>query len=201
MIRRAPGIVVFIAVALAIVRAVPSSPPESAEAGPAGTRRWVRSHLIVSLSNSLSSPPANIKDGSDVVGALRRAMQSWAAVADIQFFETTSSVEAISPANDGDGISLISVSTANTSLFESSDAPARTRVFYDSGSTIVEADIALNPRAASCDLRSSAESRADADDVGRGSDRKDRAWRSARHAGALRAPSRAAVSVRLAAFA
>jgi hypothetical protein len=146
MIRKAPGIVILlIAVIAAIVPSAASSSYGSLEASSPGAHRWVRSPLIVSFSSSLSSPPSNIKPGSDVVGALRRALQSWATVAGVQFFEAASSVETISPPTAGDGVNLISISSANASLFESSDAPARTRVFHDSGGAIVEADIALNP--------------------------------------------------------
>ncbi len=108
-------------------------------------RRWLTRPIIVALSTSLSSPPSNIKEGSDVVGAARRALQHWAAVADIQFFETTSAVQAISPQHAGDRINLITVSTDNTAAFGSYENPGRTRVFYDSGGAITEADIALNP--------------------------------------------------------
>ncbi|MGZ5482813.1 MAG: matrixin family metalloprotease [Pyrinomonadaceae bacterium] len=160
MIRRAPGIVILlVAVTAALVPSPASSAyesreasresleasRESLEASRPGAHRWVRNPLIVSFSSSLSSPPPNIKSGSDVLGALRRAFQSWATVADVQFFEAASSAETISPPAEGDGINLISISNANASLFESSDAPARTRVFHDSGGAIVEADIALNP--------------------------------------------------------
>ena len=146
MLRKAPGIVIFlIALTAAIVPSAASSSNESLEASSPGAHRWVRSPLIVSFSSSLSSPPSNIKSGTDVVGALRRALQSWAAVADIQFFEAATNVETISPPNAGDGVNLISISSANAALFESSEAPARTRVFHDSGGAIVEADIALNP--------------------------------------------------------
>jgi hypothetical protein len=153
MIGKAPGIVILlVAVTAALVPSSASSTyesleasRESPEASRPGAHRWVRSPLIVSFSSSLSLPPANIKAGSDVVGALRRALQSWAAVADVQFFEAASSAETISPPAEGDGVNLISISNANASLFESSDAPARTRVFHDSGGAIVEADIALNP--------------------------------------------------------
>ena len=148
MIRKAPGIViVLIALVVAAGPVAESAANASLDPTAAGARRWVRSPLIISFSSSLNSPPANIKPDSDVVGALRRALQSWEAVADIQFFETNSSAETISPSHQGDGVNLISVSTANAAMFDSSDAPARTRVFYDSGGTIVEADIALNPRA------------------------------------------------------
>jgi hypothetical protein len=146
MIRKASGIVILlIAVTAAIVPSAASSSYESPEASLPGAHRWLRSPLIVSFSSSLSVPPPNIKSGSDVVGALRRALQSWATVADVQFFEAASSVETISPPAEGDGINLISISNANASLFQSSDAPARTRVFHDSGGAIIEADIALNP--------------------------------------------------------
>lgn len=109
------------------------------------TRRWLTHPIIIAFSGSLSSPPANIKAGSDVVGAARRALQHWAAAADIDFLETSSSSQTISPANSGDRVSLITVSDQNAALFGSTDNPGRTRTFYDSGGAIVEADIALNP--------------------------------------------------------
>src|SRR5216684_1363551 len=108
-------------------------------------RRWLASPIIVAFSRSLYSPPPNIKVGSDVIGAVHRALQHWAAVANIQFLETASSATSISPPNAGDGVSLITVSTDNLAAFGSSNSPGRTRVFYDSGGAIVEADIALNP--------------------------------------------------------
>jgi hypothetical protein len=108
-------------------------------------RRWLRSPIIVAFSRSLNSPPPNIKVGSDVIGATQRALQHWAAVANIQFLETSSSVTSISPQNAGDGVNLITVSTDNLAAFGASGSPGRTRVFYDSGGAIVEADIALNP--------------------------------------------------------
>src|SRR6266702_5642461 len=82
-------------------------------------RRWLTRPVIVALSTSLNSPPANIKEGSDVVVAARRALQRWAAVADIQFFETTSSVQTISPQHAGDRINLITVSSDNAAAFGS----------------------------------------------------------------------------------
>src|SRR6266850_8208945 len=108
-------------------------------------RRWLTRPIIVSFSTSLSSPPANIKSGSDVIGAARRALDRWASVANIQFFETRSTAQTISPPNAGDGVNLITVSTENSAAFGTSESPGRTRVFHDSGGAIVEADIALNP--------------------------------------------------------
>lgn len=80
-----------------------------------------------------------------MIGAARRALDRWASVANIQFFETRFSGQAISPANAGDGVNLITVSIENAAAFGTSESPGRTRVFYDSGGAIVEADIALNP--------------------------------------------------------
>lgn len=108
-------------------------------------RRWLTRPIIVAFSASLVSSPENIKSGSDVVGAARRALQHWAAVADIEFLETSSSLQTISPQNAGDRINLITVSDQNAGLFGSTDNPGRTRTFYDSGGAIIEADIALNP--------------------------------------------------------
>src|SRR5258708_40057829 len=65
-------------------------------------RRWLTRPIIVAFSSSLSSPPANIKAGSDVMGAARRAQESWTSVADIQFLETRSTAHTVSPSNGGD---------------------------------------------------------------------------------------------------
>jgi len=147
MMRKTPGIAItLIALGLAVgtVRAsVVVSPDNHSTAG----RRWLRKPIIISFSPSLASPPANIKSDSDVLGALRRAMQSWANAADVQFLETSTSTETISPPHDGDGVNVITLSPANAAVFRSSDSPGQTRVFYDSGGTIIEADIALNPNA------------------------------------------------------
>ena len=110
-----------------------------------GAHRWLRNPIIVSFSSSLDSPPSNIKKGADIRAAAQRALQSWSDAAGIQFLETTTSNEKISPSNNGDGVNLITVSAVNASEFADYDAPARTRVFFDSGGAIIEADIALNP--------------------------------------------------------
>jgi len=108
-------------------------------------RRWLVRPIIVAFSSSLSSPPSNIKTGSDVVGAARRALERWAGVADIQFLETRSTAQGISPQNAGDRINLITVSAENAAVFFANEHAGRTRVFADSGGAIIEADIALNP--------------------------------------------------------
>src|ERR1044072_4322841 len=150
MMRKTPGIAIaLIALGLALV-SIRASSFEAFEArdnqGIAG-RRWLRKPIIISFAPSLASPPPNIKSDSDVLGALHRAMQSWANAADVQFLESCSSTETISPSNDGDGVNLISLSPANATVFRSFDTPGQTRVFHDSGGAIIEADIALNPSA------------------------------------------------------
>src|SRR5215213_967801 len=112
--------------------------------------KWPNNIVTIALSSSLSSPPANIKAGSDVLGASRRALLQWAGASNIRFVETTSTVQSISPSTSGDGISLITVASTpdNAALFSGSDRPGRTRVFFDPATGLIsEADIALNPSA------------------------------------------------------
>ena len=94
------------------------------------TRRWLTHPVIIAFSASLVSPPANIKSGSDVLGAARRAMQHWASVADIEFLETSSSLQNISPQNGGDRINLITVSDQNSALFRSTNNAERPTGVY-----------------------------------------------------------------------
>lgn len=108
----------------------------------------------MALSSSLSSPGAQIKAGSDVLGAARRAMSRWASLGNVQFVEVSSKVQSISPAAGGDGVSLITIADTveNSGLFAGSSNTGRTRVFYDpSTGTISEADIVINPRPVSAD--------------------------------------------------
>ena len=136
------GIVVIAFAATMLPRSAFTEAPEPAISG---THRWLRKPIIVSLSTSLSTPPLNFKTGTDVIGAWRRALQGWTNVSDVQFFETTSTNEAMSAPDAGDGVSLITISAVNAAVFGASQSPGHTRVFYDSGGAIVEADIALNP--------------------------------------------------------
>ena len=110
--------------------------------------RWPRRTIQVSLSNSLLSPGASIKPDSDVVGAVRRALSRWANLSNITFVVTWSSTTSISPADAGDGISLITIaSTPENDAFNSEVTTGRTRVFFDPETgNIAEADISINPR-------------------------------------------------------
>jgi hypothetical protein len=110
--------------------------------------KWPKRTIEVAFSNSLNQPGANIKTGSDVVGAARRALQRWSAMANITFVVTWSSATSVSPAAGGDGISLITVAdTVENESFNVDSNTGRTRVFYDAESgEIAEADISINPR-------------------------------------------------------
>ena len=110
--------------------------------------RWPRKTIQVSLSTSLLTPGANIKADSDVVGAARRALSRWASLSNITFVVTWSSATSISPADAGDGISLLTIaSTPENDTFNSETTTGRTRVFFDPETgNIAEADISINPR-------------------------------------------------------
>src|SRR5215213_6792949 len=112
--------------------------------------KWPTTTIKIALSRSLLFPPANIKPGSDVVGAARRALARWSEAANIQFIETSSDALSISPSGEGDKVSLITVADVpeNRAAFQSADRTGRTRVFYDPATgTIMEADVVINPAA------------------------------------------------------
>ena len=110
--------------------------------------RWPRKTIEVSFSNSLLSPGANIKPDSDVVGAARRALARWSSLSNINFVVTWSPLTSISPAEAGDGISLITIAaTPENEAFNSESTTGRTRVFFDPETgNIAEADVSINPR-------------------------------------------------------
>jgi hypothetical protein len=110
--------------------------------------KWPRRTIDVAFSNSLLSPGTNIKPGSDVVGAARRALARWSVMTNINFVVTWSSATSVSPASDGDGISLITVAdTFDNEAFNADSTTGRTRVFYDPATgTIAEADVSINPK-------------------------------------------------------
>jgi len=109
--------------------------------------KWPTRTIEVALSTSLQSPGANIKSGSDVVGAIRRALAHWSSIARINFLVTWSSASSVSPSNNGDGISLITIAdTPENQSFNADSTAGRTRVFFDPETgTIAEADVSINP--------------------------------------------------------
>jgi hypothetical protein len=110
--------------------------------------RWPKKTIEVALSTSLLSPGANIKPDSDVVGAARRALARWSSLSNINFVVTWSSSTSVSPAEAGDGISLLTIATTpENEAFNSEATTGRTRVFFDPDTgNIAEADISINPR-------------------------------------------------------
>jgi Matrixin len=118
--------------------------------GAATQLRWPTPTITVAFSPSLNSPSQNIKAGSDVIGAARRALSHWSSVSNVRFVETTTSTDSISPNGGGDGISVITVADTpeNRAAFPTPPAlvTGRTRVFFDPASGLIsEADITINP--------------------------------------------------------
>ncbi len=112
--------------------------------------RWPTNTIAIALSTSLSSPPSNIKAGSDALGAARRALRRWSEAANIQFVESSTSVDSVNPSGS-DGINLITVAASATNdafTNQGGQRLGRTRVVFDSAGRILEADLALNPRVA-----------------------------------------------------
>ena len=110
--------------------------------------RWPKKTIAVAFSTSLLSPGSNIKPDSDVVGAARRALTRWASLSNINFIVTWSQAASVSPAEAGDGISLLTIAvTPENEAFNSEATTGRTRVFFDPETGhIAEADISINPR-------------------------------------------------------
>jgi hypothetical protein len=109
--------------------------------------QWPRKRIEIAFSNSLLTPGANIKPESDVIGAARRALARWSSLANIQFVVTWSTATSVSPADEGDGVSLITIAnTIENEAFNSDTSAGRTRVFYDPESGLIaEADVSINP--------------------------------------------------------
>ncbi|HSK64179.1 MAG TPA: matrixin family metalloprotease [Pyrinomonadaceae bacterium] len=110
--------------------------------------RWPKRTIVIAFSNSLLTPGANIKPDSDVVGAARRALARWSSVTNINFVVTWTAITSVSPAESGDGVSLVTIAvTPENEEFNSDSTTGRTRVFYNPETgAIVEADISINPR-------------------------------------------------------
>ncbi|HSK64441.1 MAG TPA: matrixin family metalloprotease, partial [Pyrinomonadaceae bacterium] len=109
---------------------------------------WPKRTIEIAFSNSLLSPGANIKPDSDVVGAARRALARWSSLANINFVVTWTAATSVSPAEAGDGVSLLTIAvTPENEQFNSDSTTGRTRVFFNSETgAIVEADVSINPR-------------------------------------------------------
>lgn len=110
--------------------------------------KWPSRTIQIALSTSLTAPSAAVRPDSDVIGALRRALDSWSRAANIKFVDVASKAQSVSPAGKGDGVSLITIAptTENVELFAAGNTTARTRVFFDEKTgDITEADVVINP--------------------------------------------------------
>ena len=142
---------VFLLTVLAAANLV-ASPPATTAPGKQEQQhfRWKDRKIKIAISSSLIKQSSNIKTDSDVVGAIRRSLQAWENVADIEFQIENVDKLSVSPSGStGDGVSLITVAqSAENILFFGSDSQsvsAKTRVFYSRRGFISEADIVLNP--------------------------------------------------------
>jgi Matrixin len=117
-------------------------------AAPERLIRWPTTNIQIALSSSLTAGSPAIKPGSDVSGAVARALASWSRAADVTFVPVASRLQSVSPPAAGDGVSLITIAATgdNLALFSEANTTARTRVFFNSETgDISEADIVLNP--------------------------------------------------------
>ncbi|HYG79731.1 MAG TPA: matrixin family metalloprotease [Pyrinomonadaceae bacterium] len=148
---RRPLIAVFLfATVLLSAAAVRPYTLQFTDASSSAQVRWPALTIRVALSSSLNAPQPNIKAGSDVAGAARRALSRWAEAANIRFVVTASDVQSVSaPGTRGDGVSLITVAhtAENAAPFAGAggEMAGRTRVFSTVAGSITEADIVLNP--------------------------------------------------------
>jgi hypothetical protein len=148
--RRTITTLILVAIVLASPLPARSYTLQFTDASSAVQIKWPNNSVTIALSSSLNAPQANVKAGSDVARAARRALLQWAGASNIRFVETSSNIQSISPSTGGDGISLITIANTpeNAALFSGSDRPGRTRVFFDPATGLIsEADIALNPAA------------------------------------------------------
>src|SRR5689334_4504803 len=107
--------------------------------------RWPNRAIEISFSIALLAPGTNIKPDGDVVGAAKRALARWSSLANINFVVNWTAATSVSPADGGDGVSLITIAdTPDNELFNSDSTTARTRIFFNSETgAIAEADISI----------------------------------------------------------
>jgi len=145
--RRPNSKLAFLALLLFVTAVYPSSHELEPLAADRQTK-WASKTIRISISSSLTSTAPGIKPGSDVAGAIRRALDSWATAANISLITLSSNQQSISPTSGGDGISLITIAPTpeNLAAFTEGNNTARTRLFFDAETGLItEADIVINP--------------------------------------------------------
>ncbi len=112
--------------------------------------RWKSGTIPIAISSSLLKSSPNVTPDSDVMGAVKKSLETWEKAAAVKFEVTIVDKQSVSPSGKfGDGVSLITIAQTpeNAVLFggDSEDVSARTRVFYSGKGFITEADVVLNP--------------------------------------------------------
>ena len=112
--------------------------------------RWKSNKIKIALSNSLVGQNPNSKNNNEFLNAVKRSLQSWEAIANIEFIEINSDKLSTNiEGKNGDGINLITIAPTAENLALFNDNPfetsSKTRVFYNRKGIISEADIVLNP--------------------------------------------------------
>ena len=149
MNRSAKTLLALLAVLVFSIAAI-ADVPQSADVSKITDRRWKKAIIPIAFSNSLLKPNPSVRPDSDIQGAIRRSLDAWEAVANIEFQVIWTDKLTISPAgNSGDGTSLVTIAQTNENLLlfsgDAFEVSARTRVFFNRKGEISEADIILNP--------------------------------------------------------
>jgi hypothetical protein len=149
MIRQAKILLVIISL-LTFSMTAAASVPQFAETATTPELRWKKVTIPVAFSNSLLKSNPSIRPDSDIQGAVRRSLEAWEAIANIEFQVTWTDKLSVSAAgNAGDGTSLITIAQTPENLLvfggEAEEISAQTRVFFNRRGEISEADIVLNP--------------------------------------------------------
>src|SRR5258705_3549167 len=113
--KRPNPILTLMAILTFVVSGLPSSfeLPNALQERPI---KWPVANIQIALSTSLTPSSPAIKSGSDVLGAVHRALASWSVAANIKFVELSSENQSVSPAAGGDGVSLITIAGTNENL-------------------------------------------------------------------------------------
>jgi len=149
MVRPAKFLAVLVTL-LFFTIAVFADAPLVPEAGKTPDLRWRKVTIPVAFSNSLLKSNPAIRPDSDIEGAIRRSLDAWESVANIEFQVTWTDKLSVSPSGSaGDGTSLVTIAQTPENLLvfsgDPDEIPGRTRVFFNRRSEISEADIILNP--------------------------------------------------------
>src|SRR5687767_2413959 len=84
-------------ISILAMNALASVPAAGAPRSDQQRLRWKSGSIKIALSSSLTQPSSNIKTDSDVLGALRRSIEMWQSVADVEFQIVMSDKQNVSP--------------------------------------------------------------------------------------------------------